>query len=175
MRRWSRFSTDLFLISKQKLTFKPHNQEKIKKAKTRFNIIKKHLPATETTEKIWATLYKTTIRPILTYGQEATITSTQEAEHLLVTTERKILRYIYRAPRHTKILALYVMAARHGITPITNLIQANRRKALELIKNHVNPLLAAVAEISSEPYEEVKRLVDQSDPETPDDDESSPT
>lgn len=75
------------------------------------------------------TLFLSAIRPVMTYAAPAfTVLASECAKSVLRIRETKILRYIYRRPRRTRLSTLYQDA---GVSPISEVLTELTRKRLD--------------------------------------------
>lgn len=156
--------TLLGLTIDNRLTFKPQARKVIKRSTTRFHQVRAAFKGLPPKEQLH--LYKSTIQPILLYGMEATPTMTQEAIGEVQVREKSILRYALHAPRRTPIPKLYLQARQTGgVIDWARLVAARRKKLVQDVKEHPNPLVQEIGEYA-EPAFEIPRIGDCSPPTT---------
>lgn len=124
------------------LTFWPHVQATLVKARQRFNQVRSIFPQTRAHPDLKLLLYRTTIRPIIMYGLEAAADLSVSARTALATFERKVLRWALWLPRRTRISDLYDAA---NILPIHLEVHHRLRHLLHSAIAHPNPEVAALA------------------------------
>lgn len=132
------------------LNFEHHIRAQIKKVTQRFNCLKTYLPSTPQTRGLWKLLYRTTMRPILTYSSASFAARlSQEATKEVQVRERAILRYIYSQPRRTPIPKLYQEAQ---IADISDHLRTTANIQILQFRNHQDPLIQQIANYDRHDY-----------------------
>lgn len=127
----------LGVLLDRKLDFNQHIQDKIKKA----NAARWHtrpLIHTQIDNKIKLNLYKTCIRPILTYASQIWCTANKTNFRKLQILQNKIIRECTHAPRRTRITSLHLD---NDMQTLEQFITLLTTKFIDNLPFHDNPLI----------------------------------
>ena len=105
--QWSRSVKYLGIILDSKLTFATHIKTQIGKATGRLNEIKSLLNTNEINLSTKVTLYKSLVRPILTYASAAWGHAAKTHTHRLQIFQNRVIKTITNCPRYTRLKPLH--------------------------------------------------------------------
>lgn len=142
-------ATYLGVVLDNHLTFKKHFRTQIAKISSKFNALKSTFQSTHTAVNTWKTLYKTTLRPLLTYASPAyAALMITEAKEEIAVREKSILRFVHRLPRRTPIRTIYQVA---DIPPVNHHLHKMASRELRRYRASSDPDIRRIGQYEDPP------------------------